>query len=166
MERKAGDAPPVVAIVQTLVTAGRTRHVVSEMRVDNAPFSVFLKELDAAHADLRGLGGAGIPATQKWKDVRDAVRNARRRRQDDRAFIVVNGDESEPATFKDREILLKAPWVTLEGVILAGLLTGATRGWIYIRHEYAEQIAIMRREIARAERLARPRVPCPLSSMD
>jgi signal transduction histidine kinase len=48
VERKAGDAPPVVAIVQTLVTAGRTRHVVSEMRVDNAPFSVFLKELDAA----------------------------------------------------------------------------------------------------------------------
>ena len=47
--------------------------------------------------DLRGLGGAGIPATQKWRDVREAVRNARRRRLDDRAFIVVNGDESEPA---------------------------------------------------------------------
>ena len=49
---------------------------------------------------------AGIPATQKWRDVRDAVRTARCRRADDRAFIVVNGDESEPGTFKDRELLL------------------------------------------------------------
>lgn len=47
-QRKTGATPPVVAIVQTLVTAGRTRHVVSEMRVDSAPFSAYLKELDAA----------------------------------------------------------------------------------------------------------------------
>ena len=58
-------------------------------------------------ADLRGLGGAGIPATQKWRDVRDAVRTAVQRRDDTRAFIVVNGDESEPGTFKDRELLLR-----------------------------------------------------------
>lgn len=113
----------------------------------------FLAELDDAHADLRGLGGAGIPATQKWRDVREAVRNARKRKTDDRAFIVVNGDESEPATFKDRELLLRTPHLIIEGVILAGLITEATEGFIYIRHEYPEQIAACEREIRRAETL-------------
>ena len=111
----------------------------------------FFKEFDAA--DLRGLGGAGIPASQKWQDVRDAVRSLRRRAVDDRAFIVVNGDESEPGTFKDREILLHKPHTVVEGVILACLLTEATQGFIYIRHEYPEQIAACRAEIQRAEAL-------------
>ena len=111
----------------------------------------FLDELKAA--DLRGMGGAGIPATQKWRDVRDAVRDARSREGDDRAFIVVNGDESEPGTFKDRELLLRLPHVVVEGVILAGLLTEATQGFIYIRHEYGEQIEACRAEIRRAEQL-------------
>ncbi len=109
----------------------------------------FFDEMNAA--DLRGLGGAGIPASQKWQDVRDAVRNLRRREMDDRAFIVVNGDESEPGTFKDREILLHTPHTVVEGVILAGMLTEATQGFIYIRHEYPEQIEACRAEIKRAE---------------
>ena len=109
----------------------------------------FFKEFDAA--DLRGLGGAGIPASQKWQDVRDAVRSLRRRETDDRAFIVVNGDESEPGTFKDREILLHHPHTVVEGVIVACLLTEATQGFIYIRHEYPEQIAACQAEILRAE---------------
>ena len=112
----------------------------------------FFKELD--DATLRGMGGAGIPAGQKWRDVRDAVRNARRRRQDDdRAFIVVNGDESEPSTFKDRELLLRTPHLIVEAVILAGIVTDATQGFIYIRHEYEEQIEACRAEIERAEKL-------------
>ncbi len=112
---------------------------------------VVLSELK--DADLRGLGGAGIPAVQKWRDVRDAVRTAFQRRADTRAFIVVNGDESEPGTFKDRELLLRTPHLVLEGVILAGLVTGATEGFIFIRHEYPEQIAACRAEIERAEEL-------------
>jgi NADH:ubiquinone oxidoreductase subunit F (NADH-binding) len=102
-------------------------------------------------ADLRGLGGAGIPAVQKWRDVRDAVRNARGREKDDRAFIVVNADESEPGTFKDRELLLRHPHLIVEAVILAGLITEATQGFIYIRHEYQEQVEACRAEIERAE---------------
>ena len=112
---------------------------------------VLLNEL--ADADLRGLGGAGIPAGQKWRDVRDAVRRARQREQDDRAFIVVNADESEPGTFKDRELLLRNPHLIVEAVILAGLVTEATQGFIYIRHEYAEQIEACRTEIRRAENI-------------
>ena len=112
---------------------------------------LLLDELRAA--DLRGLGGAGIPAVQKWKDVRDAVRRQRLRERDDRAFIVVNGDESEPGTFKDRELLLRTPHLIVEAVILACLVTEATQGFIFIRHEYPEQIEACRREIQRAEQL-------------
>jgi NADH:ubiquinone oxidoreductase subunit F (NADH-binding) len=112
---------------------------------------IFLDEIRGA--DLRGLGGAGIPAVQKWRDVRDAVRKARQRESDDRAFIVVNGDESEPGTFKDRELLLRTPHLIVEAVILASLITEASQGFIYIRHEYTEQIEACRREIQRAEQL-------------
>ncbi len=112
---------------------------------------VFLNEL--READLRGLGGAGIPAVQKWRDVRDAVRRARERESDDRAFIVVNADESEPGTFKDRELLLRTPHLIVGSVILACLLTEATQGFIYIRHEYPEQIEACRQEIRRVEQL-------------
>jgi len=112
----------------------------------------FLNEI--RDADLRGLGGAGIPAVQKWRDVRDEVRQQRRRRrEDDRAFIVVNGDESEPGTFKDRELLLRTPHLVVEAVILASLITEATQGFIYIRHEYGEQIEACRQEIRRAQEL-------------
>jgi len=112
---------------------------------------VLLDEIKAA--DLRGMGGAGIPSVQKLKDVRDAIRTARKRLSDDRGFIVVNGDESEPGTFKDRELLLRTPHLIVEAVILAGLLTEATQGFIYIRHEYEEQIEACRAEIRRAEEL-------------
>ena len=112
---------------------------------------IILQELK--EGDLRGMGGAGIPSIQKLRDVRDAIRRARRRQGDSRGFIVVNGDESEPGTFKDRELLLRTPHLIVEGVILAGLITGATQGFIYIRHEYAEQIEACRKEIRRAEQL-------------
>lgn len=93
-------------------------------------------------AGLLGMGGAGAPAYQKWSDVWKAAGPEK--------YIVCNGDESEPGTFKDREILLHMPHLVVEGVILAGLLTNATAGYIYIRHEYPEQIAAVRREIERA----------------
>ncbi len=91
---------------------------------------------------LLGMGGAGVPAYRKWLDVWQAA--------GDEKYVVCNGDESEPATFKDREILLRLPHLVVEGVILAGLMTNATVGYIYIRHEYIEQIAAVRREIERA----------------
>jgi NADH:ubiquinone oxidoreductase subunit F (NADH-binding)/NADH:ubiquinone oxidoreductase subunit E len=104
-------------------------------------------------ADLRGMGGAGIPSIQKLRDVRDTIRRAQRRGTDSRGFVVVNGDESEPGTFKDRQLLLHMPQLIVEGVIIAGLITQATQGFIYIRHEYAEQIQACRKEIQRAEQL-------------
>jgi NADH:ubiquinone oxidoreductase subunit F (NADH-binding)/NADH:ubiquinone oxidoreductase subunit E len=94
-------------------------------------------------ADLRGMGGAGVWAHQKWNDVRHAPGATK--------YVVCNADESEPTTFKDRELLLRVPHVVLEGVILGGLHVGAERGFIYIRHEYEDQIEAVRAAIARAE---------------
>ena len=83
-------------------------------------------------AGLQGMGGAGAPASEKWNETRNAPGEVK--------YVVCNADESEPGTFKDRDILLAAPHLVIEGMILAGLVTGANRGFIYIRHEYFEQI--------------------------
>ena len=96
-------------------------------------------------AGLLGMGGAGGRAAKKWQDVREAVGTEK--------YVVCNGDESEPGTFKDREILLRMPHLVLEGMILGGLVVGATRGYVYIRHEFEEQIAAVEQAIRAAEQL-------------
>ncbi len=100
-----------------------------------------LEKLSAS--GLRGMGGAGQAAFEKWFDVLTAPGEVR--------YVVANGDESEPATFKDRELMLRTPHLIVEGVILAGLLLGAQRGYLYIRHEYAEGIERLRAAIREAE---------------
>ena len=95
------------------------------------------------NAVLLGMGGAGGQAFKKWCEVREAV--------GERKYVVCNADESEPGTFKDRELLLRTPYLVVEGVLLAGIVLGATQGYIYIRHEYEECIASVREEIAWAE---------------
>src|SRR5205085_2823430 len=95
------------------------------------------------NAVLLGMGGAGGQAFKKWCEVREAV--------GERKYVVCNADESEPGTFKDRELLLRTPYLVVEGVLLAGIVLGARAGYIYIRHEYEECIASVREEIAWAE---------------
>ena len=107
-------------------------------------------------SNLLGMGGAGMPAYQKWLDVwRQRGDFEADEAADDRPgkfakYIVANGDESEPGTFKDRELMLRTPHLLVEGIILAGLMTGASAGYLYVRHEYPEQIHALREEIARA----------------
>ncbi|HEY0702548.1 MAG TPA: NADH-ubiquinone oxidoreductase-F iron-sulfur binding region domain-containing protein, partial [Candidatus Acidoferrales bacterium] len=93
---------------------------------------------------LRGLGGAGFPTESKWQLVRQAPSPTK--------FIVCNADESEPGTFKDRYILSHLPHMVIEGMILAGLITGAQKGILYIRHEYEEQERILHEEIRHCEK--------------
>jgi NADH:ubiquinone oxidoreductase subunit F (NADH-binding)/NADH:ubiquinone oxidoreductase subunit E len=100
-----------------------------------------IKKLEVS--TLRGMGGARFPTFRKWSAVRAAPGSVK--------YVVVNGDESEPGTFKDREIFRRAPHTLVEGTILAGLVSGAKEGWIYIRHEYEEEIEAVREEIKRAE---------------
>ncbi len=95
-------------------------------------------------ADLRGMGGAGFRTYQKWSLVRQATSDVK--------YVICNADESEPGTFKDRELLRRTPHLVLEGMILAGLVTGATRGYVYVRHEYEDEIAAVEEAIRAAER--------------
>ena len=89
---------------------------------------------------LRGRGGAGFPAGMKWGFVP--------RQSPKPKFIVVNADEGEPGTCKDRVLMENDPHQLLEGMAIAALAVGATRGYIYIRGEYRYLIEIMDRAIA------------------
>ncbi len=62
-------------------------------------------------------------------------------------YVVCNADESEPGTIKDRFIMQHLPNLVIEGMILAGLVTGAQKGILYIRHEYEAQEHILHEEI-------------------
>ena len=88
---------------------------------------------------LSGLGGAGFPTGVKWEAVRKAPGDVK--------YVVCNADESEPGTIKDRFIMQNLPNLVIEGMILAGLVTGAQKGILYIRHEYETQERILDEEI-------------------
>lgn len=93
---------------------------------------------------LSGMGGARFPTHAKWESVRAEEAPVK--------YVVCNGDECEPGTFKDRELLRRAPHLLVEGMVLAGLAVGGTRGYIYIRHEYHEEIAAVEEAIGDAAR--------------
>ncbi|MBL8581713.1 MAG: NADH-quinone oxidoreductase subunit NuoF [Rhizobiaceae bacterium] len=101
---------------------------------------------------LRGRGGAGFPTGIKWKTVLDQVQ--------DRKYIVCNGDEGDSATFADRLIFEGDPFVLIEGMAIAGIATGASKGFVYIRSEYPHGIARMKAavEIARNAGLLGPTI--------
>ncbi len=79
-------------------------------------------------AKLKGRGGAAFPTAVKWWGVRRAEGHTK--------WIVVNADESEPGTFKDRYIMELDPFAIVEAATIAGFVTGAQKGFIYIRGEY------------------------------
>ncbi|MBD3238997.1 MAG: NADH:ubiquinone oxidoreductase [Chitinivibrionales bacterium] len=80
-------------------------------------------------ARLRGRGGAGFPTGMKWDFVRRTQAASR--------YVVCNGDEGEPGTFKDRVLLTEAPDLMFEGMTIAGYTVGAAEGILYLRGEYA-----------------------------
>lgn len=96
-------------------------------------------------ANLRGMGGAGFATVRKWTTVRDAPFFPK--------YTVCNGDESEPGTFKDREILRRAPWLMIEGISMAALTVGAEKGYLFIRHEYQDEIAAVRNALREAHEM-------------
>jgi formate dehydrogenase/NADH-quinone oxidoreductase subunit F len=89
---------------------------------------------------LRGMGGAGFPTGQKWGLVRAAEPGSVK-------YAVCNADESEPGTFKDRQILADQPHLVLEGLLLGMAVVGAEQGWVFIRHEYGPEEHVLRAEI-------------------
>ncbi|QBJ16188.1 NADH-quinone oxidoreductase subunit NuoF [Agrobacterium sp. 33MFTa1.1] len=113
-----------------------------EKAVAMAPLDIVA---EVTQSGLRGRGGAGFPTGIKWKTVADAVA--------DQKYIVCNADEGDSGTFADRMIMEGDPFVLIEGMAIAGLAVGATKGFIYTRSEYPYAIRVMEKaiEIARRE---------------
>ena len=99
---------------------------------------------DITTSGLRGRGGAGFPTGIKWKTVAQASA--------DRKYIVCNADEGDSGTFADRMIMEADPFVVIEGMTIAGITVGATKGYIYIRSEYPHAVEAMNAAIAAAKR--------------
>lgn len=95
-------------------------------------------------SNLRGLGGAGFPTGLKWGFVPKESNKPK--------YLVVNADEGEPGTFKDRYLLEKAPHLLLEGTAIAGYAIGSHQAFIYVRGEYLHQIRILEAAIREAQK--------------
>jgi len=91
---------------------------------------------------LRGRGGAGFPTGLKWSFMPKQTGGP--------SYLVVNADESEPGTCKDREIIRHDPHKLVEGCLLAGAAMGATAGYIYIRGEFIREADVLDAAIAEA----------------
>ncbi|MDQ0043600.1 formate dehydrogenase beta subunit [Variovorax boronicumulans] len=104
------------------------------------PEEVVQQVLDSG---LRGRGGAAFPAGIKWKTVM-ATPAAQK-------YIVCNADEGDSGTFSDRMTMEGDPLMLVEGMTIAGIATGATKGYVYIRSEYPHAIATMNEAIRAAE---------------
>ena len=91
---------------------------------------------------LRGRGGAGFPTGIKWKTVHDA--------QAEQKYIVCNADEGDSGTFADRMLIEGDPFLLIEGMVIAGVAVGATRGYVYLRSEYPHAYRAMQRAILKA----------------
>ena len=97
-----------------------------------------------SRANLRGLGGAGFPTGKKWSFVPRDTTTAK--------YLVVNADEGEPGTFKDRYIMERDPHALLEGMIIAAYAIGSHKAYVYIRGEYFRSAQRLQRAIDEAYR--------------
>ncbi len=100
--------------------------------------------VDVTTSGLRGRGGAGFPTGIKWKTVAQTSAGQK--------YIVCNADEGDSGTFADRMIMEGDPFVVIEGMTIAGVTVGATKGYIYIRSEYPHAVAAMNAAIAAGRR--------------
>src|SRR6202171_1952799 len=114
-----------------------------QMAIAQGPEKMSAWIIDTMKASgLRGRGGAGFPTGLKWSFVPKQSAKPK--------YVLVNGDESEPGTCKDRLIFEQDPHAVIEGTIIAGLSVQAKMGFIYLRGEYRYLLQIMERAVAQA----------------
>jgi formate dehydrogenase iron-sulfur subunit len=99
---------------------------------------------EVAKSGLRGRGGAGFPTGIKWKTVHDTAGPQK--------YIVCNADEGDSGTFADRMIMEGDPFLLVEGMTIAGIAVGATRGYIYLRSEYPHAAIALNAAITAAKK--------------
>jgi len=97
---------------------------------------------DVKESNLRGRGGGGFPAGKKWETTRNAP--------GEQKYVIVNGHEGEPGAFMDRALFTGNPHLVLEGLIIGALAIGATKGFIYTRHDSPMLLANLNRAIDKA----------------
>lgn len=138
----AGETQAHIEPYQTLdVAQKRGAYAIFQSCVsDNRTYEMVHAALE--RADLRGMGGAGFPVARKWDFVRA---------EDGARAVVINADEGEPGTFKDRYFLERSPHAILEGALIAAWAVDAEALWIYLRDEYPAAREILLREIAAIE---------------
>lgn len=90
---------------------------------------------EVTDSGLRGRGGAGFPTGIKWNTVMEAEASQK--------YIVCNADEGDSGTFADRMIMEGDPFTLIEGMAIAGIGVGATKGYVYLRSEYPDAIDVM-----------------------
>lgn len=100
---------------------------------------------EITESGLRGRGGGGFPAGRKWSQVASQKSFPK--------YVVCNGDEGDPGAFMDRSVMEGNPHAMLEGMLIAGVATGATEGYIYVRAEYPLAVARLKNAIKQAEEL-------------
>ena len=100
---------------------------------------------EISDSGLRGRGGGGFPAGRKWAQVASQKRFPK--------YIVCNGDEGDPGAFMDRSVMEGNPHAMLEGMLIAGIATGATEGYIYVRAEYPLAVSRLKKAISQATEL-------------
>ena len=98
-------------------------------------------------SNLRGRGGAGFPCGVKWGFLAPATPH----------YLVVNADESEPGTFKDRQLLERDPHQLVEGVVIAAYALGVHHAFVYVRGEYARPARRLQRAVDEAYAAGYPR---------
>src|SRR5262245_60418748 len=86
---------------------------------------------------LRGRGGGGFPTGRKWQSVRDAAEDGGA----ERTFVVCNGAEGEPATFKDRALIRANPYAVVEGLAIAAFAVGAEAAYIGTKASFGPESA-------------------------
>lgn len=99
---------------------------------------------EVTQSGLRGRGGAGFPTGIKWQTVAGATAAQK--------YIVCNADEGDSGTFADRMIMEGDPFSVIEGMVIAGLAVDASKGYVYLRSEYPDAIAVMQRAVEIAQR--------------
>src|SRR5512135_2749554 len=93
-------------------------------------------------SELRGRGGAGFPTGRKWSFVPKDHPGPR--------YLICNADESEPGTFKDRELMEHDPHLVIEGVAIASYAIGARTAYVYIRGEFVRWTRFLETALAEA----------------
>lgn len=98
---------------------------------------------EITESSLRGRGGGGFPTGRKWSQVL--------RQEETTKYVVCNGDEGDPGAFMDRSMMEGDPHRVIEGMIIAGIATKATHGYIYVRAEYPLAVSRLQTAIEQAE---------------